>query len=199
MIDLKTNALWQSIVWPNHKPFESFVENTVYYIENIKTGKFPDTKPHGLNSRWGFKIVEAPEAVSKKFSQVEYIDGTTTGNILGSENIYHYDACKICLKKVFGKDVNCRECKQLLVIVPYFSFNVDIAVTIENDDEEIIQFKGFKKMIKEINIEDPKSDEELQEQFFGKNVEITYITNKNTNCKGEVTEERVCESFTITE
>ena len=85
MIDLKTNALWQSIVWPNHKPFESFVENTVYYIENIKTGKFPDTKPHGLNSRWGFKIVEAPEAVSKKFSQVEYIDGTTTGNILGSE------------------------------------------------------------------------------------------------------------------
>merc|ERR1712150_55381 len=185
-------------IWPNHKSFGLIIENNVYYMENIKTGKFPDKKPHGLSSRWGFKFDEAPEAICEKFSLVGYIDGTASGNILGFDNVYRYDACRNCLKKVFGdSSENCKECKAPLVVVPYFHFHVDIAIVIENEEEEIVQFKGFKKMLKDINIEDHKTDEELQEEYFGKNVEITYTTNRNFY--GEVMEEKIRESFIIKE
>ena len=80
--DIHGNKAFMSI-WPNHKAFGSITENHVYYMENIKTGKYPDIKPHSLNSKWGFKLVEASDEISKKFSQIGYIDGTITGNILG--------------------------------------------------------------------------------------------------------------------
>ena len=41
-------------------------------------------------------------------SKIGYIDGTATGNILGFEDIYRYDVCKACFKKVNGeKNGNC--------------------------------------------------------------------------------------------
>ena len=81
--------------------------------------------------------------------------------------------------------------------MPYFNFHVDITIAIESDEEEIIQFKGFKKMINDIKIEDLTTDEQLQEGYFGKKVEITYIAEKKKNLNGKMEDKKTCESFKI--
>ena len=43
------------------------------------------------------------------------------------------------------------------------------------------------------------NDEELQEEYFGKKVEITYVTQRKTFHHDGTEDEKLCESFNILE
>lgn len=138
-----------------------------YKLTNLKVSGFKtdDEEWYRLNSVSTTKIEEAS---SFPFESVSTADHHFTGTILGFQDVQTFEACKACRCKTEDKE----KCSKCGALAPGTEKAFFFTVVMEDEDEEMTMFFGFKNVLNGLEItEDVESSLNC---LSGKAAEIDY-------------------------
>jgi hypothetical protein len=185
-------------------PFgRGILDGHVYIFTNMRTENYPHNKPHFLQTTRDTTVDEAPEQLANLFANINLVDGTVTGIVVGFQNTFSYESCLNCrsrikkdkIKKEDGtmaeeEPSHCFRCKT--EITSRFADFLFVIVIMEND--QFRYFTGFKRALNTqdiVNVETDKLEYELTEKYEGKQATIKYVfrmTESGKDCVIETIE-----------
>ena len=122
-------------------PFDDIQESKVYAFEKLYTRDWPKFKPYQLQTKKDSKVNLMQEE-EERFGNVNYIDGSCEGTIVGFEEIMDYGSCLQCNSKVSAPtDKQCQRCNAEFDSAQ-FDFKFEVMMEI---DCKLQNFTGFKR------------------------------------------------------
>ena len=154
----------------------------VYTITKIKVSGFKkgDDEFNRVSTSYSSRIIHgtADDKIEFERAGVTLGDRAARGTILGVSELKVYESCVVCWCRV-DADNECRKC-QKKVGNTKADFNLVMYVSVEDDNDEVLDIFCFKSTLNLKNIDETEiTEENLNKHLEGKMCQIEYDVEKN--------------------
>ena len=167
-------------IWKQNLDYSWIDLNMVLIFKNLKTDKYPQTKPFHLSTKMGSVIELAPSINRDEYASVKIFDGEIDGKIAGFNNFIPFRCCSECKKSIGLTKIGskCPICSKIVENILH-NFSVNLII---NGEEEFVTLLCFKSNLSfEPSKEDngDASESELREKFEDCTVSATFNNKQN--------------------